>query len=629
MAAANTSWSGSGANLGPYALARELGARRAATYAAQERRSDGSKVLAVLERVARTGDASAEAALVKAARIVGTLAHPNIVRVRDALELADEVVIVSDYVEAERYDVVSAAATKAGRALKLVLHLRVLVDVLGGLSALHLLTNGKGAPARLLHGETCPANVLLSLDGNARLSHVCRVPGGRNAPESLGYAAPEVRAAEQGVEASERADVYSCGVMLWEALTGKRLFPGDSDARILARQREGQLELATVPAELEWAAPLAAIAARALRSPPQDRFATAAKMAAEVRKVAGARLALKSAVAAVVKELAGERIAERRRALLAPVAPAPSAHIRKQVAMPTPAVAIPSEVLARALVDALPGAAATRDVIPEAATATARKPDGAMEIGEEMLLHATVGTTAAAPTDFASSEAPTKKVQKPPPPPSVKAKPPLPSKADAPAGARAAMPTPLAAPVSAIVSAAAASGAAAPSPLPGLVELDGPKIELAVDLSRKGTPMPVSLPLPARRGSMPDAQEAVFATADPTGREASRARSRKIVFAVLAAMVLLLAAAGARVATRAPEASEEAPAGSGAAASVEPPPVPVPVPPSTNVAVPEPVPTMTATATATVRAPARSASPAATGKPAGPRPKKPYDPLGI
>jgi eukaryotic-like serine/threonine-protein kinase len=313
-----------GTVLAGFSLVRPLDAARVPTYAARAKREDGSFELAAIERVPLDDDEHA-AQLARAGKRLLSLSHPNVARTK-ALELTDtELLFVSEFVDGERYDVVTSAATEARRELTLVVQLRVLVDVLSGLSALHLLRDSDGE-LRLMHGEVCPAYIILGLDGNAKIAHVVRQHGDPSTAAS-GYAAPEVRLGDAA--ADHRADVYSCGVLLWEALAGRRLFKETSG--ILPRQLSDKLEVAPIPPQHPWAAPLAEVAARALAADPQVRFASTAELAAEVRKIAGAKLALKSALASLVKEIAGERITERRRELAGGSLSAP---VKKAAARP-------------------------------------------------------------------------------------------------------------------------------------------------------------------------------------------------------------------------------------------------------------------------------------------------------
>ena len=91
------------------------------------------------------------------------------------------------------------------------------------------------APLSAFHGELCPANVVVGKDGVARIVSVFRPrPVTITArSEALGYASPETIAAE--IEQDARVDIYAAGVMLWEALTERRLYVDTSPSRIAQR----------------------------------------------------------------------------------------------------------------------------------------------------------------------------------------------------------------------------------------------------------------------------------------------------------------------------------------------------------------------------------------------------------
>ncbi len=225
----------------------------------------------------------------------------------------------------------------------------------------------------VFHGEVDPENIFIGLDGTARLAHVCRVRGiGQEqcAGVSVARMAPETLLGDQNSDL--RCDIYSAGVILWEALTGRPLFAAHKAASILRRQLAG-IERATAPSGEPWAAPLIAVAARALSADPGSRFANAGEMAAEIRKVAGAKLGAKGAVSACLEGVAGEKI-RGRRAHLVPAAAAseralPARRLvsgtRKKAASapPLPPRARPRQV------EASP-------VVPAAAASTTQQVDG-------------------------------------------------------------------------------------------------------------------------------------------------------------------------------------------------------------------------------------------------------------
>ena len=296
-------------------VVRELGKRAVPTYLAIATAAGGRGHVVVVERLARGGGVSDEeaAASVRVSRAVAMLEHPNVVRVRDVAVTADEVRVVHEFVDGERLSELWRVDAGPEAIPPLSVALRALIDVLTGLSALHNVRDmQRQQPLRLAHGELTADNVLIGSDGVARVLLAGRVRRPGDLPKT-GYAtlAPEVLA---GGAYDARADVYSVGALLWEALSGTPVFPSVTVEGIVLRVRSGEMERAFVPDDAPWAAPLADVAARAMASTPDKRFPTAAAMAAEMRKIVGAKLTTPLRVAAFMKTAAGEKIAARRAA---------------------------------------------------------------------------------------------------------------------------------------------------------------------------------------------------------------------------------------------------------------------------------------------------------------------------
>jgi serine/threonine protein kinase len=155
--------------------------------------------------------------------------------------------------------------------LSLPYSLRWLLDVLTGLGVLHRTLS-------FVHGEVQPEHVVLGEDGVGRLVPVVRahwVRGEERARERLYYLAPEKLL---GDKVDVRSDVFSVGVMLWEALAGQRLMDATEVDDIIARMMGGGIPRAQVPEAEAWTAPLIDIADRALAVDPGRRFATVAQL---------------------------------------------------------------------------------------------------------------------------------------------------------------------------------------------------------------------------------------------------------------------------------------------------------------------------------------------------------------
>ena len=177
--------------------------------------------------------------------------------------------------------------------------LRMLLDVLRGLTALHDTFDADGV--NFAHGEVTLSQFRVDGEGVCRL--IPLTTRHSSATEStppahaLGYLAPERLLGER---LDARADVYSAGVLLWEALAGRRLFNEASADAIIERLMGERLPMPQLPPELAWAIPLKSIAARALSVDPYQRFADCAELATSIAIVARERVATHGEIAVLL-----------------------------------------------------------------------------------------------------------------------------------------------------------------------------------------------------------------------------------------------------------------------------------------------------------------------------------------
>ncbi len=305
----------------PWQLLRELGRRDAPTFAARRiGRGEGDLVVVEQSLVGDAATDDAAARFVRCARRVSTLRHRNVAKVLDVVVRDDEVAVVSELVDGETYDALGDDAPPLG------IRLRILAEALAGLAVLHGLRGPDGALLDLVHDDVTPLNILVGLDGFARLARATRPqrPAGSSSatpdPFAL-YRAPETRGAVGAGAAratiTQRADLYAIGVMLWEALSGNVSLSMTGAQRSLASLLSGAAPLPTLARDTAWATSLGELARRTLSEDPTARPATAAEMDAEIRRVAGIKLATTAQVAAFVRTHAGARVAARRAALVA------------------------------------------------------------------------------------------------------------------------------------------------------------------------------------------------------------------------------------------------------------------------------------------------------------------------
>ena len=257
------------------------------------------------------------------ARLSAGIHHPNVVAILEVGASPVGYYLVMEFVEGDTLARLLARAASNGQRIPTPIALRMLLDTLAGLHAAHELKNDQGELVHLVHRDVSPQNVLVGVDGIARITDfgVARATSRLTSTRvgqlkgKLAYMAPE-QAKGEGLD--RRADVFSAGVLIWETLAGKRLFKADNEAATLQRVMNEPI------APLKRIAPhvspeLSAAIARGLERDPDQRFATAADFADAIEAAAEGRdgIADSRAVAAFVKETLGQEIEQQREAVRA------------------------------------------------------------------------------------------------------------------------------------------------------------------------------------------------------------------------------------------------------------------------------------------------------------------------
>lgn len=209
------------------------------------------------------------------------LLHPNIVQTFDIVEWERELLLVMEYVEGVTLQALQSDAALASRRLPFPIALGILVPALHGLHAAHEATDDEGRPLGLVHRDFTPHNILVSRDGHAKILDfgVAKAEGQWHATVTgqisgkYGYLSPEqVRPGA----IDRRADVFAAGIVLWELLTGERLFRehGLTDAAVLERVLAKKIP-APSSKNPEVGPGLDAITLKALARDPAARFDSA------------------------------------------------------------------------------------------------------------------------------------------------------------------------------------------------------------------------------------------------------------------------------------------------------------------------------------------------------------------
>src|SRR4051794_19400998 len=212
------------------------------------------------------------------ARLAARLSHPNVVQTNEVGQEGNRYFIAMEYLEGQALNRLAYRLQK-GDGFSLSMHVKVLIDALGGLHHAHELVDYNGSPLGVVHRDVTPHNVFVTYDGHVKVVDFGIAKALNSSVETrtgvlkgkISYMAPEQA---QGERVDRRADIFSVGVMLWEAATGKRLWKGVPDIPILQRLLSGEIPKPRtvrpeVPERLE------AIIMKALAHRREDRYANA------------------------------------------------------------------------------------------------------------------------------------------------------------------------------------------------------------------------------------------------------------------------------------------------------------------------------------------------------------------
>jgi serine/threonine-protein kinase len=233
-----------------------------------------------------TSDPVMVAQFLDEARIGMRLTHPNLVTVYDfGQAVGGGYYIAMELLRGVDFDRVIYGAGAANLEPKLAV--AVVLQALAGLHAAHELKGEDGAPLGLVHRDLSPHNVMVGFDGRVKLLDfgVAKVRNQKTVTlPGIVKGKPLYMSPEQAVgeRVDRRSDLFSIGLMLYEALVGARCYVREDDTKTM----EAIVRDPLPPRPSVIAPPLWDVLKRALEKAPEDRYRTAAEMADALREVA-------------------------------------------------------------------------------------------------------------------------------------------------------------------------------------------------------------------------------------------------------------------------------------------------------------------------------------------------------
>ena len=222
------------------------------------------------------------------AKLAAQLNHPNIIHIHDLGKVGDSYFIAMEYLFGRDMRRVMPKCEQQGIAFPIVYACKIASQVLEGLYYAHQKTDLQGRPLGIVHRDVTPENIFVSFDGGvkvldfgiAKAANQVEMTRAGEIKGKLSYMSPEQC---MGKPLDNRSDIFSLGVVLYEWVTGFKLFTGESDVAVLKSITDGKIYKPSyfkgdVPEQIEQ------ILMRALEKDPAQRYQTAWEMQYDLDK---------------------------------------------------------------------------------------------------------------------------------------------------------------------------------------------------------------------------------------------------------------------------------------------------------------------------------------------------------
>ncbi|HET7291103.1 MAG TPA: serine/threonine-protein kinase, partial [Vicinamibacteria bacterium] len=279
------SHSGVGDVYGPYTLLERIATGgMAEVFKAKRTGVEGFEKVVAVKRILHHLSDNKEFVemFIDEAKVVAGLGHPNIVQIFDLGKLDETYFIAMEYVHGRDLRTILRRAKDRGLRVPLDLAAYAVSRVCAALDHAHKRKDDQGRPLKIVHRDVSPQNILISFEGDVKLTDFGIAKAAHKATSTdkgalrgkLLYMSPEQAS---GLPMDRRSDVFSVGIVLYEMITDRKPFMGTSEKGILDLVRECQIDPPSrwnsrVPERLER------IAMRALAKDPQQRFEDAGEM---------------------------------------------------------------------------------------------------------------------------------------------------------------------------------------------------------------------------------------------------------------------------------------------------------------------------------------------------------------
>ncbi len=222
------------------------------------------------------------------ARLSASLSHSNCVQVFDIGVGDNAYFIVMEFVDGANLKSIAESIRKQGREFPVAAGVFICAEICKGLSYAHEMKDANGVPQHIVHRDMSPPNVLVTKYGEVKIVDFGLAKASTQLEKSepgiikgkFSYLSPE---AATGQEVDARTDIFAVGIMLWEMLSGQRLFLGETDYQTVRKVQQAVVPSISqinprVPPELER------IVVKSLAREQGARYQTAREMGQDLNR---------------------------------------------------------------------------------------------------------------------------------------------------------------------------------------------------------------------------------------------------------------------------------------------------------------------------------------------------------
>lgn len=259
-------------------------------YKAKTYGAEGFEKLLAIKRILPHCSADKEfiTMLIDEAKLSVLLSHANIVQVYDLGKVGEDYFISMEFINGVNLRDIVYRCREGNRPIPPELALYIMSEICKGLDYAHRKSDSSGKPVGIVHRDVSPQNILISYEGEVKIVDFGIAKAAMNISHTMAgilkgkiaYMSPEQAL---GKSIDHRTDIFSVGIILYECLTGKKLFTGESQFEVLKKIRTTRITRDNLPDTLPLA--LREIMAKTLAYLPKDRYASAGDLQTDLTRL--------------------------------------------------------------------------------------------------------------------------------------------------------------------------------------------------------------------------------------------------------------------------------------------------------------------------------------------------------